>query len=181
MELLVITGPPGAGKSAVAERIAAMSATSALVPGDAFFAMLRNGGSPPWSSRAPERNEAVTAAAAAAVGALVRGGLEVVYDGVLGPRFLPQFLRHARLATANYAVLLPDVDTCVQRVRARAAHGFSDQAATRRMHADFVSAALPARHILDTAAMALSDAVIEVLSRRAQGLLAIGATAAGAW
>lgn len=181
MELLVITGPPGAGKSAVAERIAAMSATSALVPGDAFFAMLRNGGSPPWSSRAPERNEAVTAAAAAAVGALVRGGLEVVYDGVLGPRFLPQFLRHAGLATANYAVLLPDVDTCVQRVRARAAHGFSDQAATRQMHADFVSAALPARRVLNTAAMPLSDVVTEVHRRRAQGLLAVEATAAGAW
>jgi adenylylsulfate kinase-like enzyme len=41
--LLVITGPPGAGKSTVAALVAKRSTPSVLVDGDAFFAFLDQG------------------------------------------------------------------------------------------------------------------------------------------
>ena len=47
-ELLVVTGPPGAGKSTVAARLVERRSPSALVEGDAFFAFLRRGRIDPW-------------------------------------------------------------------------------------------------------------------------------------
>ena len=40
-ELVVVTGPPGAGKSSVAEELAVRWKPSALLPGDAFFGMIK--------------------------------------------------------------------------------------------------------------------------------------------
>ena len=42
-ELIVITGPPGAGKSSVSEHLANQFEPSALVAGDSFFAMIKRG------------------------------------------------------------------------------------------------------------------------------------------
>lgn len=55
--LMVITGPPGAGKSTVAELIADRLASSVLVEGDAFFAFLRAGAIEPWRFESHARNE----------------------------------------------------------------------------------------------------------------------------
>jgi len=45
--LLVITGPPGAGKSTVARILAERVEPSVLVEGDSFFAFLARGAIPP--------------------------------------------------------------------------------------------------------------------------------------
>jgi adenylate kinase family enzyme len=42
-ELVVVTGPPGAGKSSVSEELAKTRTPSVLVPGDSFFAMIKRG------------------------------------------------------------------------------------------------------------------------------------------
>jgi len=63
-ELIVITGPPGAGKSSVSEHLANLFEPSALVAGDSFFAMIKKDSScrgclshairTPSSSRQPQ-------------------------------------------------------------------------------------------------------------------------------
>jgi cytidylate kinase len=45
---LIVTGPPGAGKSTVARALATRFDRSALVEGDAFFAFVASGAIPPW-------------------------------------------------------------------------------------------------------------------------------------
>jgi 2-phosphoglycerate kinase len=52
-ELVVITGPPGAGKSSVAEHLADSFTPSALVAGDSFFAMIKQGYIMPWLPESP--------------------------------------------------------------------------------------------------------------------------------
>jgi len=47
-ELVIVTGPPGAGKSAVSEHLANGFTPSALVAGDSFFAMIKKGYILPW-------------------------------------------------------------------------------------------------------------------------------------
>ncbi len=146
--LLVVTGPPGAGKSAVARVLAARPARSVLVEGDAFFGFLVSGAIAPWLPAAHAQNEAVTRAAAAATGRFVADGFDTVYDGVVGPWFLPTFAAGTGLTVLDYVVLLPDVDTCLHRVATREGHGFGDPAATRKMHAEFSGAVIDARHVL---------------------------------
>ena len=62
--LLVISGPPGSGKSTVAKLLAARFDPSVLVEGDAFFGFLARGAVPPWLPESNRQNHVVTEAAA---------------------------------------------------------------------------------------------------------------------
>ena len=146
--LVVIAGPPGAGKSTVARIIAARAERSVLVEGDAFFDFLASGAIEPWLPEAREQNETVTRAAAAAAGTYARGGYLTVYDGVVGPWMLPIFANATGLERIDYVVLLPPVEVCLERVATRVDHLFSDEAATRKMHAEFSRATIDERHVL---------------------------------
>jgi energy-coupling factor transporter ATP-binding protein EcfA2 len=146
-ELIVVAGPPGAGKSTVARILADGFDRSALVVGDEFFAFVRQGYVDPWLDEAHQQNDVVTRAAAAATGTLVSGGYHVVYDGVIGPWFAPAFLAATGLTELHYAVLLPSLDCCRARVTGRTGHGFTDLAATEQVHRQFTGAGIPQRHL----------------------------------
>lgn len=79
----------------------------------------------------------MTDAAAAATAAFVTAAYETVYDGVMGPQFLPQFARRTELTTFDYAVLLPSVGTFLERPATRDGHGSHDKAAALSMHEQF--------------------------------------------
>ncbi len=146
--LIVVTGPPGAGKSTVAQALAGSAKPSVLVDGDSFFRFLASGGVDPWLPESHEQNTVVTRAAAAAAGSFALGGYATVYDGVVGPWFLPTFGAATRLERLDYVILLPSVETCVRRVATRRDHGFANEAATRKMHAEFAGARIAERHVL---------------------------------
>jgi len=167
-ELILITGPPGAGKSTVAELLAAEYQPSALVAGDAFFGFLARGAIDPWLPAAAGQNETVTEAAAAAAGRLVRGGYTVLFDGVVGPWLLPSFVAATGLRRLHYALLLPTEQLCLDRVRDRLGHGFTDLAATRHMHADFARATVDPRYRIPLADRA------ELTASRIRALVADG-------
>jgi cytidylate kinase len=146
--LLVVTGPPGAGKSTVARLLADGFERTVLVEGDAFFAFLARGSVAPWLRAAREQNEVVTEAAASAAGRYAAGGYTTVYDGVVGPWSLPAFAAATGLDRLHYAVLLPSLDRCLDRVATRQGHGFTDEGATRKMHEEFARAEVAPRHVL---------------------------------
>ncbi|MGH9098224.1 MAG: AAA family ATPase, partial [Acidimicrobiales bacterium] len=132
--LLLITGPPGAGKTTVSRAIADASPQSVFVEGDSFFGFLATGSIPPWLGEAGRQNQIVTRAAGSAGGQYASGGYFTVYDGIVGPWFLPTFALASGLEELHYVILLPSVETCVERVVTRLDHAFADEAATRHMH-----------------------------------------------
>ena len=170
-ELLIVTGPPGAGKSTVARLLADRFDPSVLVEGDAFFAFRARGAIAPWLLEADQQNTTVTEAAAAATGRLALGAFTVIYDAVIGPWFLPTFMAHSGLDRVDYVVLLPTVEECVRRVHHRTGHGFDDEAATRHMHDQFASAAIEDRHLLAPPPDDLLDTVELILGASEAGRL----------
>lgn len=143
--ILVVTGPPGSGKSTVATLLADHFDTSALVEGDRFFGFLRQGFIPPWLPEAHAQNTAVIEAAAQTAGRLARH-CDVVYDGVVGPWFIKTFLEHTGLEELHYVILLPPLGTCIDRVKTRTNHGFTDLEAAEHMWRDFDQSSIEDRH-----------------------------------
>jgi hypothetical protein len=171
--LLIVTGPPGAGKSTVAAVLAAQTEPSVLVDGDRFFAFIARGAVTPWLPGSEHQNETVTRAAGAATGRFVAGGFDTIYDGIVGPWFLPTFAAAAGLVRLDYAVLLPSADTCVRNVLGRSGHGFRDEEATRKMHAEFEQADVDDRHVLRIEGEPVDDVAARVRDARASGGLAL--------
>lgn len=169
--LVVVTGPPGAGKSTVAQVLAREVEHSALVEGDSFFGFLARGAVDPWLPESHEQNTVVTRAAAAAAGAFALGGYAMVYDGVVGPWFLSTFSAATHLKHLDYVILLPSVNICVRRVATRRNHGFTDDAATRKMHAEFAGAQIAERHVLRDPPEDPAEVAVLIESARAAGRL----------
>jgi len=119
--LLILTGPPGAGKTTVGAIIASESPLSACIHSDWFWTTIVNGHIPPWVRAADAQNRAVIRAAAAAGVRMANAGFTVVLDGILGPWHFEPLREELAQCTApvDYAVLRPDSDTCLVRARRR--------------------------------------------------------------
>jgi hypothetical protein len=180
-ELIIVTGPPGAGKSTVSGLVADSFDSSVLIPADWFFGRWRRGAIDPWLARALPQTSVAAGAAAAATGAFARGDCRVVYDGFIPPPHLPGFAAAAGLSVVHYAVLLPPVETCVARVTSRTGHGFTSAETTRSMHRDFTRAALDVRHLIMDAEATAMDICREILERLAVGGLAWKAASGSAF
>ena len=146
--VIIVTGPPGAGKSTVARVLARRFEPSVLVEGDTFFGFIKRGAITPWLREANAQNEVLTQAAAAAAGRYAAAGFVTVYDGMVGPWFLTTFLGATGLRRVDYAVLMPSVERCIERVGTRQGHGFKDEGATRHMYRQFSQADIDRRHLL---------------------------------
>jgi len=94
-----------------------------------------------------------------------------VYDGVIGPWSLATFAEETGLATLHYVILLPSVDTCLERVLTRQGHGFTDEPATRKMHDEFSRASIAERHVLRNPPDAPDEVADEVGARVERGVL----------
>jgi predicted ABC-type ATPase len=169
--LLLVTGPPGAGKSTVTRLVAARFEPSVLIDGDMFFEFLGPSAITPWLPQAREQNEVVTQAAARACGVFASEGYATVYDGVVGPWFLPTFAAATGLDTVDYVILMPSVDACVERVKTRIGHGFIDEDATRHTYREFAEAEIGERHVLRDPPDDAGAVAEMILERAAAGTL----------
>ncbi|MEU5763948.1 AAA family ATPase [Nocardia sp. NPDC047648] len=151
-EVIILTGPPGAGKTTVAELLASgASRPTVHVTTDWFYRSIRTGFVLPYLPEAQRQNEVVVDAIVASVATFARGGYDVVVDGIVGPWFLPPFRAAAerdRLAL-SYLVLRPDLDTALARAQQRRGDELKDVEAITGMHIAFADLGELEDHALD--------------------------------
>ena len=123
--------------------IATESPLSACIHSDWFWTTIVNGHIPPWERAADAQNRAVIRAAAAAGVRMANAGFTVVLDGVIGPwHFEPLREELAQCTTpVKYAVLRPDIETCLGRARGRVLES--------PQHRDALTDEGPIRHMWD--------------------------------
>ncbi len=91
-EILVLTGPPAAGKTTVAELIVGQWDLSVHLQADYFWdEFIRSGLLRPWMPESHEQNTTVINAITAAAAQYEKGGYSVLVDGIVGPWFVDRY------------------------------------------------------------------------------------------
>jgi chloramphenicol 3-O-phosphotransferase len=166
-EILILTGPPGSGKTTTARALAAGAARRAVhLHADDFWDAIRCGWIEPWLTEAHGQNTVVMAAVAAAAGIYAAGGYLVVVDGVVGPWFLAPF--EALAAPVHYVVLRPSLETALARAAARE-EGLTDPRPISALHRQFHDLGGLERCVIDSTGRSTADTLAAVRDALASG------------
>lgn len=182
--VIVLTGPPGAGKSTVARALAAGFARAVHLHADDFWRAIVTGGIAPYRPEADAQNHTVLDVIAGAAYAYAAGGFTTVVDGIVGPWMLDHVRARAREHAAvplDYVVLRPRRDVALARAQARTSpDALVDASPILAMGDQFADLGPFEEHVLDTTALDVDATVRALHAALAGGRLRLAPGASGA-
>lgn len=160
-EVLVLTGPPGSGKTTTAQALAAHPGVPKVhLHADDFWHFIGYGAIAPYLPEAHRQNGIVIDVLAAAAERYARGNYFVIVDGILGPWFLQPF--RAMAMPVHYIVLRPQLEVALQRCRDRGGDTLTDPGHITALHEQLSSLGDLERHVLRTEGQGPAQTTSEV-------------------
>ncbi|QKT11369.1 AAA family ATPase [Rhodococcus sp. W8901] len=152
--VIILTGPPGAGKSTLAAKVARSYSKGVHLHTDDFWHYIVTGAIPPYDPASDAQNQTVMDVIAGAAYTYALGGFTTVIDGIVGPWMLGNFRTHAAQhpdLAVHYVVLRPQRDITLKRAQARTApSALIDEGPILTMWDQFSDLGELDGHVLDT-------------------------------
>ncbi len=134
--ILILTGPPGSGKTTVSQLLAEQLPRAVQLESDEFFHFIRSGYVEPWGPTAHDQNTVVMRIVADAASTYANAGYFTIIDGIIIPGWFFEPLRDSLTERGHqvaYAVLRASVGTCQSRCSDRALEPLSDASAVKQL------------------------------------------------
>lgn len=165
--LVVLTGPPGAGKTTVASQVLVSASLGVHLRGDDFWHYIERGWIAPYLHGSHRQNEVVTTALGAAAAEFAAGGYLTVLETIVGPWLLGHAVAaaRARRVPVFYVVLRPSPDVAMARAEARAAGALREAAPVRKMYEAFANLGPFEQYVIDSSLQTPAETAAEVLAR----------------
>jgi predicted kinase len=152
--IVIVTGPPGAGKSTTSRSLAALYPRAVYLHTDDFWHYIVTGGIAPYLPEANSQNQTVVKVIAGAASTYAQDGFTVVVDGIMGPWMLchyRQILAQHPGLTIHYVVLRPNRAVALARAQQRpAAEALIDVEPILSLWDQFADLGPLEDHVIDT-------------------------------
>jgi predicted kinase len=167
--VLILTGPPGSGKTTVGQILASRFEPTVHLETDDFFHFIRSGYIEPWKSESREQNEVVMGVVGEAATGYANGGFFTIVEGIILPGWSYEPLL-ARFSTAGIEVstviLRSSLETCRKRAQYRASDPLEDPAVVEKLWLGFSDLGVLESQVIVTdmhEPEVTADAVVELL------------------
>ena len=162
--VLIITGPPGVGKTVTARALTDGSERAVHLEADWFFHFIRAGYVEPWKPESHAQNTVVMQIVAAAAARYADASYFTVIDGIVIPHWFLDPLHTELKAVGHsvaYAVLRAPLDVCLARAGQRGTES-TDASVVSGLWRQFDELGPLERHVIDTTAQPV-DAVARTI------------------
>lgn len=174
--IIIITGSPGTGKTTVSAMVARESdmEKSVHMHTDDFYHFLSKGAVPPHLPESDGQNLIVTEAFLEAAKRFVRGGYEVIVDGIVGPWFLEPWRNTAQEGyEVHYIVLRADKEETMRRATGRVKlDRETNMELVETMWGQFRELGRYEKHVINTTGLSTRDTV-EAIKKKITGKICL--------